>query len=311
MKVLKITTERLRNELHFQLMEVFSERIGQYKDVVALVTALLNLFYTLLALEKLLLDASRKIPLTEQLATADARIDRIIVGIRATITAALHHFDQTVVAAAVILDKRLKEFGKINSKAYQAESSAVQILLRDFLQQYAVEVAKLQLGPWVTELNLAELEFSSLSLERTDIIVELPKEKLPDVRHDIDAIYHKIIEAVEADTVSNGDATCGEFIEKFNIDLEPYKDFTHRVRHDIEHAVAVPIPVQQYTGKAIIPIPEVHYVHEGKPTVELVFSVDFTVTYKENVNVGDAEIIIHGKGKYKGQKTVTFNIART
>jgi hypothetical protein len=32
-------------------------------------------------------------------------------------------------------------------------------------------------------------------------------------------------------------------------------------------------------------------------------------TYKDNVEVGTATLVIHGKGAYKGTKTVTFNIA--
>lgn len=39
-------------------------------------------------------------------------------------------------------------------------------------------------------------------------------------------------------------------------------------------------------------------------------TVDFSVTYRNNVNVGTATLILHGKGAYKGQKIVTFNIAR-
>jgi hypothetical protein len=54
----------------------------------------------------------------------------------------------------------------------------------------------------------------------------------------------------------------------------------------------------------------VHYCEEGKPTVKLWLGKDFSVTYKNNVKVGMAELTIHGKGDYKGQKSVTFNIAR-
>jgi hypothetical protein len=70
------------------------------------------------------------------------------------------------------------------------------------------------------------------------------------------------------------------------------------------------IDTQKYTEKAVTPIPRGYYREEGKPTVELVFAKDFSVTYKNNKEVGTAELTLHGKGAYKGQKTVTFNIAR-
>jgi hypothetical protein len=74
------------------------------------------------------------------------------------------------------------------------------------------------------------------------------------------------------------------------------------------HCVIAPIGRQQYTGKAITPIPTVFYCEKGKPDMELAFAEHFTVTYKSNEKVGMADIIIHGKGAYRGRKMATFNI---
>jgi hypothetical protein len=53
----------------------------------------------------------------------------------------------------------------------------------------------------------------------------------------------------------------------------------------------------------------VHYREEGNPAAELALGKDFSVTYKNNTNVGMAEVTIHGKGTYKGHKTIPFNIS--
>jgi hypothetical protein len=63
--------------------------------------------------------------------------------------------------------------------------------------------------------------------------------------------------------------------------------------------------MQPYTGQAITPIPQVFFKTEDG---ELHFTVDFYVTYRNNVDVGEAKIIIHGKGKYAGSYTSTFHI---
>jgi hypothetical protein len=76
------------------------------------------------------------------------------------------------------------------------------------------------------------------------------------------------------------------------------------------HCVIEDIPTQWYTGKVITPIPKAYYLEEGKPTVELFFPTDFTVTYESNKEVGMANATIHGKGHYKGQKNTTFKIVR-
>jgi hypothetical protein len=50
-------------------------------------------------------------------------------------------------------------------------------------------------------------------------------------------------------------------------------------------------------------LPKVTY--EGK---ELVFTKDYELSYHDNGRPGTAAVIIHGKGAFKGTKTVSFNI---
>jgi hypothetical protein len=76
-------------------------------------------------------------------------------------------------------------------------------------------------------------------------------------------------------------------------------------RINLAGAVTEPLPSQIYTGKAITPIPVMYY--EGE---ELVFAVDFSVTYRNNVEAGEATVIMHGKGRFNGRHTRKFNIVR-
>ena len=71
-----------------------------------------------------------------------------------------------------------------------------------------------------------------------------------------------------------------------------------------------PISIQKYTGQLITLIPDVYYTEDEKPTAKLYLGKDFSVTFKNNKDVGMAELTVHGKGSYKGQKTTTFAIAR-
>lgn len=65
------------------------------------------------------------------------------------------------------------------------------------------------------------------------------------------------------------------------------------------------IPVQQYTGNAVFPKPEISFA--GKKLTE---NSDYTLEYADNVERGTATITITGQGWYTGTKTVTFDIAR-
>jgi hypothetical protein len=77
-------------------------------------------------------------------------------------------------------------------------------------------------------------------------------------------------------------------------------------RINLSCTVTEPLHTHTYTGKAITPIPVLYY--DG---TELVFAVDFSVTYKNNIEVGEATAVMHGKGRFIGQHTRKFNIART
>jgi hypothetical protein len=60
----------------------------------------------------------------------------------------------------------------------------------------------------------------------------------------------------------------------------------------------------EYTDKPVIVIPK---LVDGDGN-ELVFSVDFSVKYKNNTKIGNAKIIVSGEGNYKGVKKIGFDI---
>ena len=61
---------------------------------------------------------------------------------------------------------------------------------------------------------------------------------------------------------------------------------------------------QTYTGKALKPAVTVKY-----GTTTLKEDTDYTLTYKDNTNVGTATVTVTGKGSYTGSKAVKFKIA--
>ncbi len=73
---------------------------------------------------------------------------------------------------------------------------------------------------------------------------------------------------------------------------------------DISSATIDSITDQKYTGSAITPTPVVK-VHGSTLS-----AIDYTVSYKNNTNVGTATLVVTGKGTYKGTKEATFKIAQ-
>lgn len=68
--------------------------------------------------------------------------------------------------------------------------------------------------------------------------------------------------------------------------------------------VVAPIPNQTYTGKEIKPAVSVSFLGD-----KLDKNIDFGVTYANNINVGEADVTVKGKGDYKNfSNTVKFTI---
>jgi hypothetical protein len=312
-KIKAIYFGHLRNEAHYEFLWIFSHLVEEYDKVKTSLAALFSTFLTLLATEKKLLDAAHASPLTKQLADADHRVDRAISGIKAAINAARHSLDDAVAEAARELYIRLREFGNIHGKAYEEESAAVQVLLADLNGAYAAQAALVGLQAWATELATAEAAFTQIYLQRGDETALRPQERMTAVRREIEASYQSMITLVDASAIIDTTGAYDEFIAKLNVQVAYFNEHNHHhARKDLaagDHTVIEPIDTQAYTGKPITVIPTVHYREEGKPAAELSLGKDFSVTYKNNVNAGMAELTIHGKGTYKGQKSVTFNIA--
>jgi lactocepin len=108
------------------------------------------------------------------------------------------------------------------------------------------------------------------------------------------------------------------FVTEFNAHVEHYNNLVHEhrgrlhVKIDISSAEINPVAIQSYTGKPISVIPVVKISKEEKDgkvkIVELTFSKDFTVGYKNNIAIGTATLVITGIGKYSGEIVTTFNI---
>ena len=262
----------LRNEAHYEFLWVFRHLVDEFPVVKTLVVALYEAFIALLALEKKLLDAARASALTGRLAEADHRVDFAIVAIKATINAARHSLDAAVAEAARVLYIRLREFGNVRRKAYEEESAAVQVLIEDLGNTYVQQMSLVGLQSWLAELTNAAAEFTQLYLERGSEAATHPTERMVDVRRDIEAKYYDMATLIDASAIiTPGDYE--DFIARLNVQVAYFNEHNHRhARKDIsvgDHCVVEPIATQQYTGRAVTPLPGAHYHEEGKETVEL------------------------------------------
>ena len=110
---------------------------------------------------------------------------------------------------------------------------------------------------------------------------------------DYTVTYQNNVNVGTATMIVNGTGNfTGTFKRTFNIVAMPVSNVSVRT-----------ISYRTYTGSAITPTPSIKY--NGK---YLHIGTDYTLSYNNNVNIGNATVIITGKGNFTGTKSVGFLI---
>ncbi|MDR2764400.1 MAG: DUF6261 family protein [Tannerella sp.] len=300
----------LPNEAHYRFFDRATSEIA--KAGAAVHTALGSLETDLngwFALETANIEWYRKSALTAAIADADHALDHALVGMAAQVNAARYSADLVVVAAAEHVYIMLKSYGHVAQKPYLQEAGAVKAILLHLNGDLATDAATAGISAWIPEIEGALHQFVSLIEEREAETLGKPEKNFPEVRRGIEGVWHPIVTLVNSGAALNLSEDFAALIRALNPEIDYLNGEFHHAKLNIATAEPAPIGQQTYTGRPCTPLPEVLYVTSGG-TIRLELGKDFNVTYKNNVNPGNAECTIHGKGKYKGHRTVTFIIAR-
>jgi hypothetical protein len=293
-------------------MVVFGNMVRKFPEVEILLEMYMEDFSSLLDRELQLINTMKKSDYTEQIAEAAQRVDRTVIGMNAVIAAALHHFDPETVADAKSLRNRFDAFGGIVKKSYEEETVIVNLLIADLMSsEYAMKVNIVGLDPWLAELRANESAFEQLLERRNLETSEKAKGPIKSARQSLDILYHKMTDRVDAAATMSAANTYDGFIAQINAEITYFNNRYHHAPKNIAvggASLIEPVDTQTFTGLPVTPLPKVWFREDGQKAVELVFAKDFFVTYKNNVEAGTATLVIHGKGGYKGQVSVKFNI---
>jgi hypothetical protein len=314
-KIRVIYFQSLRKEEHFLFLSAFRALLSAYPSALASVAALLPPFDTLLALEERLLSSlqGKGSILTRPILAADKDLDRLVSLAKSIVQTAWHQSDPALVSAAQDLNFAFKKIGKIKNKSRAVEVTAIKTAINTLNNEFSAQAAAVGLTPLVGELQAALLNMEQLVAQRNAELASRPKESTKEVHNGIQLAYGQIINHLNAAATIDTNGTYDEFIAQLNEKITAANNSHHHLKKNLSTGsccVIDAIATQAYIGKAITPLPVVHYQEEGKPAVELTFAKDFALAYKNNYKEGTANLTIRGKGAYGGSKTVTFNIAK-
>jgi hypothetical protein len=250
----------------------------------------------------------RKSELTAAIADANVHLDHVLVGFSAQANGARYDATPSVAAAGERLHIMLKSYGRVIEQPYLQEVGSVKAILLHLNGDLYADMQAASLISWTQEIQTALDTFVHLMKEREEHTLLKPEEGFPVVRRGIENVWHRIVTLVNAGAALGQSPEYEALINRLNPEIDYLNGEFHRVRHNIAAAEPAPVEQQAYTGQPCTPVPEVLYV-TSKGIIKLELGRDFNITYRNNVNVGNAEFTIHGKGGYRGHKTVTFIIA--
>jgi hypothetical protein len=252
------------------------------------------------------MDKNHRSPLTELIRKANDDCDTSINEIKRTAKVGEQSAIPAKAAAGKELMFFLKPFWQLNKEPMVSQIGITEELLRRYNNQPQLQIAAQNLG--IVELFTALTQQNSLldmlyNQRLNEYSVESPAAShlISVVAEDYNSVCTIVVKAVNVEPVQQ---SILELFHKMD-DLRKKYSVLSPTRINIRLAITELIPTQKYTGKVITPIPVAYY--EG---VELAFAKDFNVTYKHNIEVGEATAILHGKGKFTGSHERQFNIEK-
>jgi hypothetical protein len=261
----------------------------------------------------------RRSEFTEKKAAADSNRDSVLIGMTGVVRSATKHFDPFMQDCAKHVLNVIENFGDLANANYNAETAGIDSLITKLnSKDYIAAVEALGLAPWLVELEKYNNIFKEYANEAIQELVEKPSVRYRDVRVETDRALRKIVKRITSLMDINGPDAYQELVNKYNVHVSLYNNQVNErygrlhATTDISNAEIETIAVQFYTGKPIYVIPAVK-VHKTEKdntenVIELEFSKDFTVGYKNNLTPGTATLTITGIGKYSGEIITTFNI---
>jgi hypothetical protein len=318
--IIRFEYPRLRNEVHVEFHTSVNALFVKYTPEGLGIETIYPSYKARYDEEVEALDVIRRSELTAEIEGLDHERDYVFRGFTDSVKSYRNHFDPDKRRAAEKVEMILEHYGNIAAKTLDAETAAIEDLHRELIkQENYIHIAALGLGEWLGYLVQVNRNLEQLMMARYDETAKRPDIRMRSARKGLDKVFRTIADLLEVRVRVNSADANKAFLAELNAVMERYKDILAQEagrRHPIKdlgegnHTVIEPVATQQYTGRPVTIIPEVHFREEGKETKRLYLGEDFSITYKDNIEVGQAELTIHGKGDYKGQKSLSFHIAR-
>jgi hypothetical protein len=228
MKISSLNFYKLRNEEWFQLFTEFRDLVLKYNPVALNIAELWATFLLFYADADTALEIIRKSADTVLMIEADHVRDRTFRGFADAVKSARNHFDPAKSAAADKLAIIFKHFGNLARKAPNEETAGIYNLLQELnsgTPGAPLPVDVLGLRDWATQLAEDNASYEALVKDRNTEVASRSKLRMKEVRRELQEVYYKMTERLEATMTLNGDVPpFTDFANEWNAFLKRYAD---------------------------------------------------------------------------------------
>ncbi|MDR0604346.1 MAG: DUF6261 family protein [Bacteroidales bacterium] len=230
MNIKNIRIYLLSLALHLQFLIEVMNLIRKFGPDVLEIQKLYDTLCAAIKKEELCHKVVRKSNISDLKQEVDLKRDNLVLGIKDALKSALRHFDNAIRAAAHRLKIVFDTYNKptpIIHLPYDAETKAVNDMLKEFETKYAEDIEITGLTPWIKELQTCNNEFENLEKSYTEQRAEKPAFQTKEARKESDKAYRDIVYVVNGNIISKGkegETQYATFVAEINAIIKRYND---------------------------------------------------------------------------------------
>ena len=222
-EIYDINIQRMNNGAHFTFVSNILARAEADTTVNGKASELVSNFKAAVAAEDEALKISQKSLLTDDIAKADNDRDALYAGYKKAVEAFLAMPIADMAQAAKVLAQHIKDY-KINTAGQLDKETGLLVnFITDLEDKYSVQVAKLGLTAFVTNMKEANERVRTLTLQRTNEKMGVTVGALKTARTASDDAYRALVKMVNALALVFGEKDYTAFIDYVNTEVTHYK----------------------------------------------------------------------------------------
>ena len=222
-EIYDINIQRMNNGAHFTFVSNILARAEADTAVKGKASELVSNFKVAVAAEDEALKISQKSLLTDDIAKADIDRDALYAGYKKAVEAFLAMPIADMAQAAKVLAQHIKDY-KINTAGQLDKETGLLVnFITDLEDKYSVQVAKLGLTAFVTNMKEANERVRTLTLQRTNEKMGVTVGALKAARTSSDDAYRALVKMVNALALVYGEKDYTAFIDYVNTEVTHYK----------------------------------------------------------------------------------------